>query len=116
MPDLQNLLDQIQRLDQQATPGPWEAVGRPYNACVNPVGKIRNLARLGDPLDSEAWGNAEFIALARTALPAMSKALQAVLKIEPARSGSGEFADGYDAALERVRHTVQAITDAMEAQ
>ena len=73
MPDqITKLLDQIDRLDQEATKGPWEI----------------------DPSEGHAWaiGNgedglyvngtdkdAEFIALARTALPQLAKALQAVI-------------------------------------
>ena len=109
------LLDEIDRLEGHITPGPWEAVGRPYNACVSPAGQIRNLARLGDPLDPEAWKNAEFIALSRTALPQLAKAVKTILS--ECESFEVAHDDKDNPFHQGVRWTVmairQAITDAL---
>lgn len=79
MTDLKNLLDQIDRLDQQATKGPWhkdgdEILGAPYKEC----------GYLKAPHVGETYGterDAEFIALARTFAPAAAKALRAVMEL-----------------------------------
>lgn len=121
MPDLQNLLDQIDRLDKDVTPGPW-AVDKD-----NPRG-------IHDPLvvyPEDDGGviayvqpdhdDAEFIALARTALPQLAKALRAVLE-------KSEIAHDVlrDRVVKPTEHDVgrsdmaddiqKAITDAMEDQ
>lgn len=76
MEHIVQLLDQIEATDQKASPGPWQSDGdaimgatyRDHNALLAPF--------LGDVMQSN---DAEFIVLARTALPQLSKALRAVL-------------------------------------
>lgn len=72
-------LDQIRARLQAATPGPWEARELAYSTCVGVVGDYRNLARLGDPLNQEAWRNAVFIAAAPTDILALLNAVDAAL-------------------------------------
>jgi hypothetical protein len=117
MPDLQALLDQIQRLDQEAEAGPWrlnEVMGGDY------------LVR-GDADVAEAWGlsNSEFIALARTALPQLAKALQAVLtKCASMERGVGYRVSGqhdtwdsyHEGMSDMAGYIEEAISDAMEDQ
>lgn len=80
MGQIKDLLDQIDRLDQQATRSPWGIHQGEYYE----VGPLED--DLGDVLVSYGivevadLPDAEFIALARTALPALSRAVRAVLK------------------------------------
>lgn len=117
-----DLLDQIDRLDQETTQGPWqndgyEVLGAPY--------KFREM--LLAPHVANADQNecdTEFIALARTALPALSRAVRAVLELhEPVddyihlRTKICSHRYCVDEALDQLEYpcpTVQAITDAME--
>ena len=135
MTDLQNLLDQIDRLDQEATKGPWESLGPNIESadytqddvvstdvdcstyCYGGIGRGIQNAK-----------DAEFIALARTFTPAAAKALRAVMELhmpfdwsfsagdqvytitsckECARLGADEEDAIYPCP------TVQAITDAL---
>ena len=99
MPDLQVLLDQIDRLELEIYPGPWRrqhVMGGDF--LVH-----------GDEGIAEAWGegNAEFISLSRTALPALAQAVRAVLK----ECESFEIAhdDPENTFHEGVQWTVKAI-------
>ena len=103
------LLDEIERLDKSVHPGPWRrqhVMGGDF--LVH-----------GDEDIAEAWGegNAEFISLSRTALPALAQAVRAVLK----ECESFEIAhdDSENAFHEGVQWTVKAIrqgiTDALGA-
>lgn len=93
MPDLQALLEEIDRLDQQATKGPWHvapeeddggskfpwAIFGPKNDLWGPQGwdhehYIQEIPELTIP-------DAEFIALARTTLPQLAKAVRAVMEL-----------------------------------
>ena len=104
MPDLQALLDQIHRLDQQATPGPWHvapeeededgskfpwAIFGPKNDLWGPQGWDDK--HYIPEIPEMTMDDAEFIALARTALPQLAKVLQAVL----AKCASMERGVGY---------------------
>ena len=117
MPDLQHLLDRILELDQLTTAGPWEARTEEHTSipCVlTQWGDEYGPHIIADMLDSP---DEEFIALARTALPQLAKALQAVMDLEDESLGGdlqGYEIDqyvGYNQALRSVR---EAITDAME--
>ena len=86
---LTDLLDQIDRLDQEATKGPWYAESKnedDYYALT----AVYNVFHNGDTPDRDlmaygAYDNAEFIALARTALPQFAKALRAVMELHKTR-------------------------------
>ena len=103
------LLDDIDRLDKRATPGPWRlqhVMGGDF--LVH-----------GDEDIAEAWGegNAEFISLSRTALPALSRAVRAVLE------HLGQLEVKYDDynAIDHIVHSIthelrQAITDTLKGQ
>lgn len=111
---LTDLLDQIDRLDQEATPGPWQSDGdallgdtyKDHNATLAPF--------LGDIMRSN---DAEFIALARTALPALAQAVQGVLDVLDGHPAPRKEADptGYATArLELLEHHVrEAIQEAI---
>ena len=83
---LTDLLDQIDRLDQQATPGPWTTgendetglkyFGTGYCDCCTPP-----IPSAGIILGETGRAEAEFIALARDALPQLAEALRAVLDV-----------------------------------
>lgn len=122
MPDLQALLDQIDRLDQEATKGPWttgenDETGLKYfgtgycDCCIPPIPSA------GVILGETGRAEAEFIALARTALPKLAAAVRAVMDLED-ESLDGDLQGyeidqyvGYNQALRSVR---EAITDQME--
>jgi hypothetical protein len=118
MSNLQKILDEIQEAAKFATKGPWEPQGRAYNTCVSPVGEVRNIARLGDPLDLEAWKNAEFIALARTALPKLAEAVYHVLDlldvVEKSDKYSYDFGGNKAPSLVTTNEVRRAITDVFE--
>ena len=82
------LLDQIDRLELEIYPGPWVAndLGIGYEITTQQKMPINSGIK-----DTFPRSDAEFIALARTALPAMSKALRAVL----AKCASMERSVGY---------------------
>lgn len=85
---LTDLLDQIDRLELEIYPGPWVAndLGIGYEITTQQKMPINSGIK-----DTFPRSDAEFIALARTALPAMSKALRAVL----AKCASMERGVGY---------------------
>lgn len=83
MPDqIRKLLDDVQRLDEQATPGPWtwgdnrDGLGNKLHPTAFP-GKYNPIADFEYTNDEDA----EFIALSRTALPKLAEALRAVLEL-----------------------------------
>lgn len=88
-----DLLDQIDRLDQQATPGPWIDEDNALREILyhqrNELGGYAGSASLAEVLTNDA--DAKFIALARDAMPKLAKALQAVL----AKCASMERGVGY---------------------
>lgn len=124
-----DLLDQIDRLDQQATKGPWHvapeededgskfpwAIFGPKNDLWGPQGwdhehYIQEIPELTIP-------DAEFIALARTFAPAAAKALRTILteceSFEIAHDDEDNpFHQGVHWTVMAIR---QAITDAMGA-
>lgn len=86
---LTELLDQIQRLDQEATKGPWEAVGN----SIESDGTYEDIVTTEVDCTTYCYGgrgggvlngtDAELIAQARTLMPQLAQALQEVLKIHP---------------------------------
>ena len=129
MPDLNHLLGQIDRLDQQATKGPWEKLG----STVESNGTYEDVITTEVDCSSYCYGgrgggvlkdkDAEFIALSRTALPTLAQTVRAVLELhEPiddhihlrAKICSHRYC--VDEALDQMEYpcpTVQAITDAL---
>src|SRR5699024_3853608 len=82
MTDLQHLIAQIDRLDNEATEGPWTATGNAYGGKVyEPTGyPLPGCTSCGENEATYEGQDAEFIALARTFTPAASRALRDVLK------------------------------------
>lgn len=79
MPDLQKLLDQIDRLDQEAEAGPWDHDREVNTENGWSLGTVRS-HHTGESVTAEVYdADAEFIALARTALPQLAIALRAVM-------------------------------------
>ena len=109
MPDqITRLLDEIERLDKRATPGPWASQGiTPDHGLfegivVHQEGEPGAIAEV-QPVRSDA----ELVALSRTALPALAQAVRAVLK----ECESFEIAhdDPENTFHEGVQWTVKAI-------
>lgn len=98
MPDLQNLLDQIQRLDQELS---------------KPIG--HDQISLVESAETE-W---EFIAVARTALPKLAEAVYQVLALLDAEEDRPSRITAIDGLQRPTRVSTsevrQAITDAMES-
>ena len=111
------LLDDIEQLDQYATPGPWVSKGiTPDHGLFEGIEVYREgepgaIAEV-QPIRSDA----ELVALSRTALPDLAQAVRAVLK----ECESFEIAhdDPENAFHEGVQWTVKAIlqtiTDTLE--
>src|SRR5699024_3263404 len=86
---LTDLLDQIDRLELEIYPGPWVANDRGIGYEITTQHQIDEAAEVnGWPMpinsgikDTFPRSDAEFIALARTALPKLSKALRTVLDV-----------------------------------
>lgn len=75
MGQIKDLLDQIARLDQEASSAPWFAHPDAKYVYGYDAGAI-----LDRCWDDQPDADIHFAALARTALPALSKAVRAVLK------------------------------------
>ena len=136
MTDLQNLLDQIDRLELEIYPGPWVANDRGIGYEITTQQQIDEAAEVnGWPMpinsgikDTFPRSDAEFIALARTALPQLAKAVRAVWEIHKPLNVGGIDGDhiicevcvtinGYGGWDQRDHpcETYKAITDAMGA-
>ena len=83
MPDqITRLLDEIEQLDKDATPGPWISEGiTPDHGLFDGIviyreGEPGAIAEV-QPIRSDA----ELVALSRTALPALAQAVRAVLGV-----------------------------------
>lgn len=121
---LTELLDQILRLDQEATPGPWTTDSTPdefgiiWGAVEQIGGGFGERAMVTEVVEEHA--DAEFIALARTALPKLAEAVYQVLELLKAaeKRPSNRFAVMYDGtpwpATVPTSEVRQAIHDAME--
>lgn len=114
MTDLQALLDQIDRLDQQATKGPWTTDSTPYEfgiiwGAVEQIGGgFGERAMVTEIMEEHA--DAEFIALARTALPQLAEAVYHVLELLDATEKSTK-----SPSLVTTNEVRRAITDAIGA-
>lgn len=73
---LTDLLDEIQRLDKEATKGPWVAHPGVKYVYTTEAGMVLDRAWVDQP-DADL----HLAALARTALPKLAKALRAVLEV-----------------------------------
>ena len=110
MPDqITRLLDQIDRLDQEATKGPWSATPKTYG-----IARVKNLEGLTIATNTSE-SITEFIALARTFAPSASRALRTILteceSFEVAHDDEDNpFHQGVHWTVMAIR---QAITDAM---
>lgn len=99
-----------EQLEEAATEGPWRCVTEP--GTKNHA--LHGASGVDIATDYEGvWyvkGDAEFIADARTALPAALAALRAVLEEEgPRATGDySEYSDGYHAALDACREAIEA--------
>ena len=113
---ISTLLDQIDRLDQEATKAPWITYGgsdSEYGEYTNVCNTFHN----GDTLDLDLVAHvyddkssAEFIALARTAMPALAQAVRGVLDVLDAHPAPRKEADptGYATTrLELLEHRVR---------
>ena len=76
---LDHLLDQIDRLDQQATKGPWTVKDGFAHHIIGKEDYITECEECTGQVMEER--DAAFTALARTALPKLSKALRTVLDV-----------------------------------
>src|SRR5699024_8895164 len=122
MPDLQSLLDKIDRLDQQATKGPWiiDSIESGEHALFvdedNP--EYGHLGAASSTVASFLLAkNADFIAHARESLPQLAKALQAVMELHKTRVHDEDPTSPFCNFCGPVTpcETTQAITDALEA-
>lgn len=122
------LLDDVQRLDEQATQGPWEATPNAKvmsRTATWPEGDARTIADYfgneGAVTECSRDADAELISLSRTALPKLAEAVYQVLellKVEENRF-SNQISIMYDGAPFPATVTTnevrQTITDALEA-
>lgn len=101
--------ERLRALAEQATPGPWEPRGLDYSTAVDQVDTRVSIARLGDPLDSRAWCNAQFIAAANPAT------VLALLDENTAlRRGQGRAPDACRANDRTPLHTTHPIENSQE--
>ena len=116
---LDHLLDQIDRLDQEATKGPWTSIGNDCGGKVyEPSGyPLPGCTSCGENEATYEGQDAEFIALARTALPALAQAVKGVLDVLDGHPAPRKEADptGYATArIELLEHRVrEAIQEAI---
>lgn len=123
---LTELLDQIQRLDKEATKGPWENIGR----TIESNGTYEDVITTEVDCSTYCYGgrgggvlkdkDAEFIALSRTALPQLAKVIEGliehchnVMSWETPRGHEERIA--VESRKQGARAVYKAITDAMEA-
>ena len=127
--ELTDLLDQIDRLELEIYPGPWVANDRGIGYEITTQHQIDEAAEVnGWPMpinsgikDTFPRSDAEFIALARTALPKLAEAVYQVLELIDAEEKRNKYQhvmfDGtpFPPAVS-TNEVRQAITDAMEDQ
>ena len=112
---LTHLLDQIDQLDKQATKGPWKPHygGNPHDEwlSVEPETGTRTVCTVTD----DHQQNAEFIAVARTALPQLAAVIRRLREcaqtLTEDNNDASDYASGIHEAVECFEHI---ITDAME--
>lgn len=119
-----DLLDQIDRLDQEATKGPWTTDSTPdefgiiWGAVEQIGGGFGERAMVTEIMEEHA--DAELIVLARTALPQLAKALRAVMEdcqsVENLVHKDHTYRTEYDYGMRaQARAVMEAITDALGA-
>jgi hypothetical protein len=110
-------LAESKRIEEAATPGEWRA-GEDRYAMLNQVRayfedhRHSGNTRIAHTY-AQAHADAEFIAHARTALPRMREALQAVMSwaerdLERAQPKYGEYAEGLSTAQQLVREVIES--------
>lgn len=122
------LLYDVQRLDQTATTGPWEATPNAKvmsRTATWPEGDARTIADYfgneGAVTECSRDADAELISLSRTALPKLAEALRAVLELlsaveeDPSNKLSFMYGGEPFPATVTTNEVRQAITDALEA-
>lgn len=128
---MQVLLDQIDRLEPELATAPWFVANSNENTEYMPFWQVMNHAYLNDPgteddvyCDVEMYvgskADAEFIALARTALPKLAEAVYHVLDlldvVEKSDKYSYDFGGNKAPSLVTTNEVRRAITDALEDQ
>ena len=142
MSDPREILNRIREQANAATPGPWEWEGESEEMWPTGDNSLRAVGGADPEFVLMAWGydaygitaqsdeDAEFIAAARTTVPALLDALEKVLELhQPVTDGMGFTEDGYggispacsscgtsdEYAVPYPCPTVTAITTALEA-
>ena len=118
MNDPRETLNRIRKQANNATEGPWEAVG---GFVESVAGSQLTIVECSDPEDHDV-DNAEFIAAARTTVPALLDALEKVLELHSPRDDawspditcSGCYDSYYDVYEPYPCELVEAITTALD--
>ena len=112
MPDLNHLLDQIDRLDQEATTGPWHEDGDEVLGDFYEDHGYLKAPVLGGFYQNEC--DAEFIALARTALPQLAAVIRRLRECAQTLTEDNNNASDYASGIcEAVECFERIITDAL---
>ena len=120
--ELTDLLDQIDRLELEIYPGPWVANDRGIGYEITTQHQIDEAAEVNGwpmPINSELRetfprSDAEFIALARTALPQLAAVIRRLREcaqtLTEDNNDASDYASGIHEAVECFEHI---ITDAL---
>ncbi len=85
MTDIDTLINEVQRLDGEATPGPWEVLIRPVRTIANPNEIVDRVVGItssdeivvdGDGVFGDTEADADLIATFRTAAPLLAAEVQ----------------------------------------
>ena len=111
-------LDEIEKLIEAASPGPWEYIGRDGGAlnCVDVwrSGRVTVERTQSDPVDR---ANAAFIAASRTLMPRLLKVVRAVQGIEfvvlrlHAEGGNDSFESSASVSIAKMNNILTALTE-----
>ena len=111
-------LDEIEKLIEAASPGPWEYIGRDGGAlnCVDVwrSGRVTVERTQSDPVDR---ANAAFIAASRTLMPRLLKVVRAVQGIEfvvqryHAEGGNDSFESSASVSIAKMNNILTSLTD-----
>lgn len=121
MPDqITRLLDDIERLDREATPGLWESEGSDEPVIYHHQRSQKDGSYVGSEGIAtvfSGFANARFIAASREVMPALAQAVKGVLDVLDAHPAPGKGADptGYATTrLELLEHQIrEAITEVL---